>query len=549
MPIAVKDLSYSYHSGTPMQTQALREINLQIADGEYVAIMGRTGCGKTTLIQLLTGLLVPTQGTVLLDGEDINRRGFDRTTLRRKVGLVFQYPECQLFETTVRRDVAFGLKHAGLSRREVDERVRRALELCGFSYDEICDKSPLGLSGGEKRRLAIAGVLAVQPQYLFFDEPFAGLDPLGREAFTDLTKRLNREGVTVVIVSHNADCLAECAKRILIMDSGRIVLDGAPEDVFRDIDRIQALHLGVSDSREIAWLLQERGIEIRSISPLIVSCCPPCWHISGGRNMNNHFTGQYVPGDGFLYRLDARAKLLCLLLFTVAVIAANGPAAYLAVAVSLLALLIFGRLRLRLVLGAVARLWLLYLMVFLTNALFYSTDTPLWKWWIFSLSIQGIVQGLKVIFTIVPIMIFNNILTQTTKPLALTGALQSLLSPLRYVRLPADEIAMILSVAIQFIPTLLEETDTIKKAQTARGARFESRRLHERAAAMLPLIVPVFLSAFQRADELATAMEARGYRGAKYRTRRRSAPLSASAWAALGASTALCAITLVLYFI
>ena len=245
-----------------MQTQALREINLQIADGEYVAIMGRTGCGKTTLIQLLTGLLVPTQGTVLLDGEDISRRGFDRTTLRRKVGLVFQYPECQLFETTVRRDVAFGLKHAGLSRREVDERVRRALELCGFSYDEICDKSPLGLSGGEKRRLAIAGVLAVQPQYLFFDEPFAGLDPLGREAFTDLTKRLNREGVTVVIVSHNADCLAECAKRILIMDSGRIVLDGAPEDVFRDIDRIQALHLGVSDSREIAWLLQERGIEI-----------------------------------------------------------------------------------------------------------------------------------------------------------------------------------------------------------------------------------------------------------------------------------------------
>lgn len=262
MPIAVKDLSYSYHSGTPMQTQALREINLQIADGEYVAIMGRTGCGKTTLIQLLTGLLVPTQGTVLLDGEDISRRGFDRTTLRRKVGLVFQYPECQLFETTVRRDVAFGLKHAGLSRREVDERVRRALELCGFSYDEICDKSPLGLSGGEKRRLAIAGVLAVQPQYLFFDEPFAGLDPLGREAFTDLTKRLNREGVTVVIVSHNADCLSECAKRILIMDSGRIVLDGAPEDVFRDIDRIQALHLGVSDSREIAWLLQERGIEI-----------------------------------------------------------------------------------------------------------------------------------------------------------------------------------------------------------------------------------------------------------------------------------------------
>ena len=260
--IRIENLTHTYGEGTPFRRSAVENLSLDIYRGEFLGLIGHTGSGKSTLIQHLNGLLKPTGGRVLLDGEDISRRGFDRTTLRRKVGLVFQYPECQLFETTVRRDVAFGLKHAGLSRREVDERVRRALELCGFSYDEICDKSPLGLSGGEKRRLAIAGVLAVQPQYLFFDEPFAGLDPLGREAFTDLTKRLNREGVTVVIVSHNADCLAECAKRILIMDSGRIVLDGAPEDVFRDIDRIQALHLGVSDSREIAWLLQERGIGI-----------------------------------------------------------------------------------------------------------------------------------------------------------------------------------------------------------------------------------------------------------------------------------------------
>lgn len=265
--------------------------------------------------------------------------------------------------------------------------------------------------------------------------------------------------------------------------------------------------------------------------------------------MNNHFTGQYVPGDGFLHRLDARAKLLCLLLFAVAVIAANCTVSYVAVALSLLALLLFGQLRLRLVLGAVARLWLLYLMVFLTNALFYTTETPLWKWWIFTPSVPGILQGLKVVFTIIPIMIFSNILTQTTKPLALTAALQSLLSPLRFVRLPADEIAMILSVAIQFIPTLLEETDTVKKAQTARGARFESRYLHERAAALLPLVVPVFLSAFQRADELATAMEARGYRGAKYRTRRKRLPLPASAWLALGLCALLCAFTLVLHYI
>ena len=223
MPIAVKDLSYSYHSGTPMQTQALREINLQIADGEYVAIMGRTGCGKTTLIQLLTGLLVPTQGTVLLDGEDINRRGFDRTTLRRKVGLVFQYPECQLFETTVRRDVAFGLKHAGLSRREVDERVRRALELCGFSYDEICDKSPLGLSGGEKRRAALAGIIAMKPKYLVLDEPTRGIDVGTKTEIQKLVVELAEKGMAVVFISSEVEeMLRTCDRMVVLRDGAKV---------------------------------------------------------------------------------------------------------------------------------------------------------------------------------------------------------------------------------------------------------------------------------------------------------------------------------------
>ena len=263
MPIAVKDLSYSYHSGTPMQTQALREINLQIADGEYVAIMGRTGCGKTTLIQLLTGLLVPTQGTVLLDGEDISRRGFDRTTLRRKVGLVFQYPECQLFETTVRRDVAFGLKHAGLSRREVDERVRRALELCGFSYDEICDKSPLGLSGGEKRRAALAGIIAMKPKYLVLDEPMAGLDPLGRKAILDTIDNLRASlGCAVLMVSHSMDDMADRAERVAVMNGGRLVMEGKTRDVFAQSELLTSIGLDVPQSARIAQALRDRGVAL-----------------------------------------------------------------------------------------------------------------------------------------------------------------------------------------------------------------------------------------------------------------------------------------------
>lgn len=259
MPITVEHLSYCYGRGTPFAAQALRDVSLTIGDGEFTGIMGHTGCGKSTLLQLMTGLFVPAEGRVLLDGEDINRRGFDRSILRRRLGIVFQYPECQLFETTAQRDAAFGLKHLGLKKSEVDARVRWALELCGFDYDEICDKAPMGLSGGEKRRLAIAGVLAVKPDYLFFDEPFAGLDPLGRDAFIRLTQELNREGVTVIVVSHNAACLAECARRIVVLDGGRIAADGTPEEVFRDVERMQALQLGVSDSREIAYLMQQRG--------------------------------------------------------------------------------------------------------------------------------------------------------------------------------------------------------------------------------------------------------------------------------------------------
>lgn len=264
--------------------------------------------------------------------------------------------------------------------------------------------------------------------------------------------------------------------------------------------------------------------------------------------MNAHLTGQYVPGSSFLHRLDPRAKFFGFLFLVAASVIADNAAGYGIVAAFLLALLLGCRLNLRLVLGAVARLWSLYLLVFLMNALFFSAAEPIWHWWIFTLSVEGILQGLQVVGTIIPVMVCSNILTQTTRPLELTGAIQTFLKPLRLLRLPVEEIAMILSVAIQFIPTLLEETDTIKKAQIARGARFESRRLHERAAALLPLVVPIFLSAFQRADELATAMEARGYRGAKHRLKHRETPLPANGWAAMGISAALCGITVFCHY-
>lgn len=262
MPIAVNNVSYLYNRATPFETAALQDVSFMIENGEFIGIMGHTGCGKSTLIQLLAGLLTPDTGQIILDGQDINQKSYDRCTLRRKVGVVFQHPECQLFETTVYKDVAFGLKYAGLSPAETEARVRWALEITGFHDAQVRNQSPQSLSGGEKRRVAIAGVLAAKPEYLILDEPIAGLDPLGREAFLQLITRLNRDGMTILMVSHNADSLGSYARRLLVLDHGRLVRDGTTAAVFEDIDWMRAQHLGVSQSRELAHLLQQGGMNI-----------------------------------------------------------------------------------------------------------------------------------------------------------------------------------------------------------------------------------------------------------------------------------------------
>lgn len=262
MPIEVRNISLSYSEGTPLAVQALRNVSFTIEDGEFVGIMGHTGCGKSTVIQVMDGLLKPTDGTVLLDGEDINARRYDRRKLRASIGLVFQYPECQLFETTVEKDVAFGIKYAGLSKAEIAERVKWSLEAVGFDYEKVRQKSPLGFSGGEKRRIAIAGILAMKPRFLLLDEPIAGLDPLGRAAFIELLKKLNDEGTTVLMVSHNADSIAECCSRVLVFDEGELVEDGPVSEVFADTANTRSHRIDVSRSRRIAELLSENGLAV-----------------------------------------------------------------------------------------------------------------------------------------------------------------------------------------------------------------------------------------------------------------------------------------------
>lgn len=262
MPITVSHLSYTYFPGTVFETSALRDVSLTIEDGAYVGIMGKTGCGKSTLIQLLAGLMRPTSGQILVDGKDIHGHGYNREELRRKVGMVFQYPEVQLFETTVEKDVAFGLKHSGLSKSEIAENVRWAVETVGLDFEKVRTVSPFSLSGGEKRRTAIAGVLAVKPEILILDEPIAGLDPIGREDFLRLTQELNAAGVTIIVVSHDADALAENAERVVILEEGRLILDSPAKDAFRDTELLREKGIGISQAREIARLLEGCGLTV-----------------------------------------------------------------------------------------------------------------------------------------------------------------------------------------------------------------------------------------------------------------------------------------------
>lgn len=260
MPIELNNVSYTYLPGTAHECVALRDVCLHIDDGEFVGIMGESGCGKSTLIQLICGLLFPSSGTVSLDGCDINGRGFSRQELRRAVGVVFQYPEKQLFETTVERDVSFTLKRSGLSRAEISDRLHRALDSVGLDFDRVRSLSPLSFSGGEKRRIALAGILVARPRVLLLDEPTASLDLRGREDLLRLLVSLNAEGTTILMVSHDADSLAESCGRLLVLDSGRIVDDGPVSKVFSGADGDVLPGRGVSQVWEIARLLRARGV-------------------------------------------------------------------------------------------------------------------------------------------------------------------------------------------------------------------------------------------------------------------------------------------------
>ncbi len=266
MGITLESVNYTYQAGTPFEGRALFDINLSIKEGSYTAFIGHTGSGKSTIMQLLNGLNVPTEGAVIVDDIKItaDSKNKDIKPVRKKVGLVFQFPESQLFEETVLKDVAFGPQNFGVSIEEAKQLAREKLAMVGIS-EEFFEKNPFELSGGQMRRVAIAGILAMEPAVLVLDEPTAGLDPKGRRELMSLFKELNQNGMTIVLVTHLMDDVANYADYVNVLESGKLVRSGYPKEVFQDVDFLESKQLGVPKITKFAQQLVKRGLQLESL--------------------------------------------------------------------------------------------------------------------------------------------------------------------------------------------------------------------------------------------------------------------------------------------
>ncbi|MGL4452882.1 MAG: energy-coupling factor transporter ATPase [Sarcina sp.] len=263
MSIKIENLKHIYMPKSPFEKVALNDINLEIKDEEFVALIGHTGSGKSTLIQHLNGLLQATEGTIIVDDVDLGDKKTKLTDIRKKVGLVFQYPEYQLFEETIEKDIEFGPRNMGLSDDVITERVKRSMEMVGLDYETYRNQSPFDLSGGQKRRVAIAGVIAMEPKILILDEPTAGLDPKGRDDILAQIKILHEEyKMTIILVSHSMEDVAKIATRVIVMNKGQVALDGTVSEVFKEIDTLEKIGLGVPQVTYLIRELRRKGFSI-----------------------------------------------------------------------------------------------------------------------------------------------------------------------------------------------------------------------------------------------------------------------------------------------
>lgn len=273
MSIKIENLTHVYMQNGPFEKKALDDVNIDIKDGEFVALIGHTGSGKSTLIQHMNGLLEATSGKIIVDGDDITKEGVKLSDVRKKVGLVFQYPEYQLFEETIEKDISYGPTNLGLDKDEIHKRVIKSMEMVGLDYEFYKNKSPFDLSGGQKRRVAIAGVVAMEPKILILDEPTAGLDPKGRDDILNQIKILHEKyNMTIILVSHSMEDVAKIAEKVIVMNKGKVALQGTPSEVFKEVDTLEKIGLGVPQVTYLMRELRNKGFNVSDEVYTIEQC-------------------------------------------------------------------------------------------------------------------------------------------------------------------------------------------------------------------------------------------------------------------------------------
>ena len=494
---------------------------------------------------------------MLVGDVDITAPGVSMVEIRKRIGLVFQYPEYQLFEETVAKDVAFGPKNLGLSEQEIDERVREALELVGLdSTEQIKERSPFELSGGQKRRVAIAGVVAMRPEVLILDEPTAGLDPKAHHDVLDMVQEVHRRtGNIIILVSHNMADIARVSDKIIVIDSGHLVTTGTPQEVFAQKELLRGVGLDLPPITEFTETLRERAWRcrlrfstrrrLRWRSPRRCRKNERKAELFRIRIMIRDITlGQYYPGNSWVHKLDPRVKIIATLLFLIELFIVNDFIGFGIAAVVLGIVIAVSKVPLSFIVRGSKPILVLLLFTFALN-IFMINGEVLWSWGFLHITREGIRTAVFMAVRLILLIIGSSMLTLCTRPLSLTDGIERLLSPFKKIGLPAHEIAMMMTIALRFIPTLLDETDKIMKAQQARGADFESGSIIQRAKNLIPILVPLFVSAFRIAQDLAMAMEARCYRGGDHRTRMHEMKLKGRDYAAFAMQAAFLAVVII----
>ena len=523
--IRVENLSYIYNQGMPDATKALDDVSFTVEEGDFVGIIGSTGSGKSTLISHFNGLNRPTSGRVLVDGRDLWEQGADLRSFRFLVGLVMQYPEYQLFEETCARDIAYGPRNMGLDEAEVQRRVREAAAFVGLS-DELLEKSPFELSGGQKRRVAIAGVMAMHPRVLVLDEPAAGLDPEGRDTILSQIRDYHEKtGITVLLVSHSMEDIAKYANRVLVMHRAKIAMYDTVENVFARAHELLELGLSVPQVTQIFLKLRQMGLDIPAdvyTIPYAVKTIQRRWppNREVGQMLKDITIGQHFPGHSILHRCDPRLKLVATIAYIVVLFVAPNPLGLVLSILLLAALYRVAQIPGKMILKSLKPIVPIVIFTAVLNLFFVTGQgEPLVHFWILNIYAEGVKYAILLAVRVCALIAGTSLLTYTTSPIVLTDAIESLLRPLAKLHFPVHELAMMMTIALRFIPTLIEETEKIMNAQKARGAMLDSGTFTQRIKALVPILIPLFISAFRRADELAMAMECRCYHGGEGRTR------------------------------